>query len=162
LRTFGDAVGSIYALVAGVSFALWAEAMERVERRLCSRGERCLLLGLVFLASYAVIITIVYAKASGPPGLSNSDIVIVALNGIRVAVVYFLMNVAIRLAGPLLPSIILVSEVPITMIIDHLVLGTVLPGQLLVGALAIVLGTLSVLSDELSGQRTTALAVTRA
>ncbi len=87
------------------------------------------------------MVTLGYLR-DGNPSLSGRDLLILLSNGLRGAVVYLFLEYAIRLAGPLLTSIILVSMVPMTFPFDHLWNHTVISPQLILEAALIVLAAI--------------------
>jgi drug/metabolite transporter (DMT)-like permease len=148
VRTGADLTGSMIALIAGASFALWAYLMDRVEDRVPRASTRMRLLALVFFASYTLLVTAAWLREDAAP-IGRYALNVLALNGVRVAIVYYLFQLAIRRAGPLLPSVVVVVQVPLTMLVDHVWLRTTIPPQLIIGATLIVLGIVALLSDEL-------------
>jgi drug/metabolite transporter (DMT)-like permease len=146
-------IGSLIALGAGASFASWAYLMEGVEVSIERTHLRMKLLAAVFFGSYAVLVTITWLMGHRAQ-LSPEALTVLGLNGVRVAAVYYLFQLAVKRAGPLLPSVVVVLQVPLTMLWDHVWLKTVIPTQLFLGAGLIMLGIVAFLSDELARTKT--------
>ena len=141
-----SAIGSGLAILAGVSFAVWGDLAEDVEQRIGGVAPRLRLLGLVFLGSFLVVLP--FALQQGFRQLRTLDVLIIGANGVRVAIVYVLLQAAIRNAGPLLTFTLLAAQVPLTFIWDSLFLGTQTASALVLGAAAIVTGGVALVVRE--------------
>jgi drug/metabolite transporter (DMT)-like permease len=148
ISTSRDAWGITLAVCASIAFAMWQDGIEDFETRVESSPSRLWFLAFVFLVSYTIVVTVAYAKGHAPR-FDRTDTLVLGANGLRVALVYWLLNLAIRRAGPLLPAIILLVQVPLTILLDRAVLATMVSTQLWIGAVLITLGTVSVLLQEL-------------
>ena len=148
LRSGDRAVGSLIAVLAGASFAVWTFTLDELKPRMGSVAARLRTLSLVFATSFTLLVTVGYLRGGSPP-LSTRDFGILSINGLRVAVVHLLYQVAIEKAGPLLASIILVLMVPLTFPFDEFWNGALISPQLVIGALLIVFAAVGLLGDEL-------------
>jgi len=148
LRSGDNAIGSLIAVSAGASFALWTFTLDELKARMRSMAARLRTLSLVFMTSFTLLVTLGYLRG-GSPSLSTRDFAILSINGLRVAVVHLLYQLAIEKAGPLLASIILVFMVPLTFPFDRFWNGALISTQLVIGALLIVLAAVGLLGDEL-------------
>lgn len=154
IRSGSQLYGSLAAILAGVSFAVWADRVDDIEARAPSMSDRLMSLALVFLTTYALVISVEYLIGESPR-YPVTDLVILIGNGFRVAAVYVLFQVAISYAGPLIPTIIVVLQVPLTMMFEHILLDTPIPNRLIVGAVAIGIGGASLVGNRLYTNRNT-------
>lgn len=148
LRDRRTVAGSLIAVGAGASWAVWTYTMDALKDRMGSIAERMRTLSLVFVSSYTILVTLDYLSGSASQ-LSTRDHLILFLNGLRVAAVYLLYQVAIEKAGPLLASVVLVLMVPFTFPFDSVWNAASASPQLMIGAALIVLAAVGLLSDEL-------------
>lgn len=152
LRTGNDLTGMGIAIGAGVCFALWTFFMGEIEDETRSSTARLRLLATIFFASYTVAISFGYFGDTRP-ALTSTEIGILALNGLRVAVVYLLFQLAIKYAGPLLATVVVVLQVPLTFPFDHWFNKAPITPTLILGATLIVLAAMGLLSDEIQQSR---------
>lgn len=132
-----DQQGSLLALGAGVTFAAFSVAFERLGR--LSQSAQLKTLGIVFAASYVTILT--WAYFSGVPFVFDANATPIALaNGVRVAVVYFIFIAAVERIGSLLTSVIVSLEVVLTVLWDKIFLSTSPTLGLCIGAVIILAG----------------------
>jgi drug/metabolite transporter (DMT)-like permease len=148
LRTGDNIRGSLIAVAAGASFALWTFTMDELRASFTSIAVRMRTLAFIFFVSYVVLITYGYF-ASGHSLLTTRDYIILSLNGVRVAFVHVLYTFAVQKAGALLASVILVLMVPLTFPFDNIWNQATISAQLIIGATLIVLAAVGLLSDEL-------------
>ena len=135
----GSLVGSLLALAAGASFALWADIADDIETRVRSMSSRFGVLASVFSLTFGV--AAVAAWVLGPfPHLSATDAAIIVGNGLRVAVVYVVFQLAVRRGGPLLAVVVATLQVPLTLLFEALLLEVPLEAGLLIGVAAAEIG----------------------
>lgn len=149
LRTGTAITGSLVAVAAGASFALWTFTMDELKNAFETKSERMRTLALVFFISYVVLLTYSFFFTPAPPRLSTTDYAVLILNGLRVAVVHVLYVLAVKKAGPLLASVVVVLMVPMTFPFDRMWNNATISTQLVLGSLLIVLAAVGLLSDEL-------------
>jgi drug/metabolite transporter (DMT)-like permease len=148
LRLGPQLTGSSIAIAAGASFAVWAYVIDVAEDKIKRVSSRMEMLALVFLGSYAILLTAAWLTGSEVPR-GRFEVILLTLNGLRVGVVYYLFQLAVRKAGPLLPSVVVVIQIPMTMFVDHVWLGTEIGRNLMIGGAIIVLSVIGLLTDEL-------------
>lgn len=153
LRTGDNITGSLIAVAAGASFALWTFTMDEIKASFTSPAERMRTLAYVFFLSYVVLLTYGFYFAPSTSQLTTPDYIILVLNGLRVAVVYMIYVFAVKKAGPLLASVILVLMVPMTFPFDSIWNKATISAQLIVGSILIILAAVGLLSDELRKAR---------
>lgn len=140
-------MGSIIALCAGFSFAVWADRTDEVKARLPDAAARWRYLAGVFGVTGAA--SALAAVVSGPyPALSAAGVLLVLFNGVRVAIVYALFEAAVRRVGPLLPTVLVVLQVPLTIVVERVWLGEPVSARVVMGALTIMLGGGVLLADR--------------
>jgi drug/metabolite transporter (DMT)-like permease len=134
--------GSIYAIVAGASFAAFSVGIEAIEQEGSGLAGRLRFLAIVFFLGYVGMVTIAYIERRVAV-FDTEALIILGANGARIAIVYALFQAAIRRIGALLASVIVALEVPFTMLGDWLFLGRVPSVRLIWGATAILLGAIT-------------------
>jgi drug/metabolite transporter (DMT)-like permease len=139
--------GSLLALAAGASFALWADVADDMETRMRSMSTRFGVLASVFSLTFAVAALAAWVLAP-VPSLSAADAAIIAANGLRVAVVYILFQLAVRRGGPLLAVVVATLQVPLTLLFEALWLDVALDRGLLIGVAGAVAGTIALSVDQ--------------
>jgi drug/metabolite transporter (DMT)-like permease len=149
LRTGSNITGSLIAIAAGASFALWTFTMDELKSSFGTPAERMKTLALVFFISYVVLLTYAFFFAPKLPALSSMDYIVLILNGLRVAIVHVIYVFAVKKAGPLLASIIVVLMVPMTFPFDSIWNKATISIQLIMGSVLVVLAAIGLLSDEL-------------
>lgn len=149
----GDSIrGSLIAVAAGASFALWTYTMDELKASFTSLAQRMRVLAQIFFVSYVVLVTYGYFMA-GPTQATTLDYIILVANGVRVALVHVLYTFAVQKAGPLLASVVLVLMVPMTFPFDNIWNHATISAQLIIGAALIGLAAIGLLSDELRRAR---------
>ena len=143
-------IGSLIAIGAGASFAVFSVGLEKLEEPKMSPTEALGFMSLVFIISYLGIVTVGFIYGRGP-SLSFPVIMILIGNGLRVALVYALYQAAVRRMGALLASAIVALEVPFTMLWDYKLLHNTPGGRLAIGALAILFGAIALVWDRIMG-----------
>lgn len=148
-------VGSLLAILAGLSFAVFSVGLEKVEQdKKPTLTQRIGFMAIVFFLSYVGLVTVGYVYGTRPQfSLGVSSILL--LNGLRVAVVYGLYQAAVRRIGALLTSVIVALEVPFTMLWDWRVLHNTPGTRVVLGAIAILFGATTLVWDKLSGKKLT-------
>jgi drug/metabolite transporter (DMT)-like permease len=134
--------GSLYAILAGASFALFGVGIEKIEQSESGLAGRLRFLAMIFLISYIVIISIAYFRGR-MISFDRIVLILLVLNGLRIAVVYALYYAAVRRLGALFASVLVAIEVPLTMLWDWLFLNTSPELRLIWGAVAILLGAIT-------------------
>jgi drug/metabolite transporter (DMT)-like permease len=138
--TGGDAIrGSVFAILAGASFALFGVAIEKIEQGNSGLAGRLRFLSGIFIVSYVCIISLAYFQGS-LVSFDRTVLIVLGLNGLRVAVVYALYYAAIRRIGALFASVLVAIEVPLTMLWDWTLLNRPPGLRLIWGSIAILLG----------------------
>lgn len=140
-------VGSLLALAAGAGFALWADIADDIETRVRLMSTRLGVLASVFSLTFAVAAAAAWLLAP-LPSLSAADGAIIAGNGLRVAIVYVLFQLAVRRGGPLLAVLVATLQVPLTLLFETLWLEVALDAGLLIGVSAAVAGTIALSIDQ--------------
>jgi drug/metabolite transporter (DMT)-like permease len=143
--------GSMLAVAAGMAFAVFSTILEKNERNGAPRVDRLGLMATIFVFSFLLASTmnIFHERV---PFIAGRDLVILALNGLRIAIVYALFHAAIQRIGALRASVIVALEVPMTMLWDWLVLGHPVGLYLAIGSAAIVTGGLTLLIEARTAQ----------
>lgn len=138
-----EITGSVYAILAGASFALFGVGIEKVEQGDSGLAGRLRFLAMIFLICFVAIISLAYF---GGTALSLDKLawIILVLNGLRVAVVYALYYAAVRRLGALFASVLVAIEVPLTMLWDWAFLNKPPGLRLIWGAVAILLGAITI------------------
>ena len=154
----GPTTGSAIAIGAGVAFAIWSTAVDDIERQIKLNSTRLSFLTYVFFASFVFAITVAYI-ISRSPALTVADNLILAGNGLRVALVYTLFQLAVRKGGPLLAVVVAVSQVPLTLLWEHRFLSEPISTELIIGVVAITAGAVALLIDEFQTRRPTRVAL---
>jgi len=131
--------GSLLALGAGFSFALFSIGLEKSSNYYQSYVSRLRFLLIIFFFSFVIVLTFAYYFGSLPK-IDEAANWIFIFNGIRIAVVYLLFWAAIERIGTLAALILVSLEVPLTIIWDYLWLGLTPPYYLIIGAIIIILG----------------------
>jgi len=140
-------VGSGLALAAGVCFALWADLADDLEARLDRMSTRLGVLARVFSLTFCG--AAVAAWLSGPlPMPTLSDALIVVGNGLRVAIVYVVFQLAIRRGGPLLAVVVGILQVPLTLLSEAVLLEFRFDAGLAIGVAAAFAGTIALCIDQ--------------
>jgi drug/metabolite transporter (DMT)-like permease len=142
-----EMTGSLLAILAGASFAVFSVGLEKIEQRETSLVGRIYFMGIVFLLSYTAVVTVAYFQHR----ILLPDRMVMAIlvaNGLRIALVYGLYHAAIRRIGALFVSVIVALEVPLTMFWDSLFLHQFPRGRLIWGAVAILLGALTLTLEK--------------
>jgi drug/metabolite transporter (DMT)-like permease len=148
-------IGSLLAILAGASFALFSVGLEKVEQdKKPTLTQRIGFLAVVFFLSYAGIVTVGYVYGSRPV-LSLGVSGILLLNGLRIAFVYGLYHAAVRRIGALLTSVLVALEVPFTMLWDWRLLHNTPGARVALGAIAILFGATTLVWDKMSGRNLT-------
>lgn len=149
-------VGSIAAVLAGASFAVFSVGLEKIEQdKNPTLTQRIGFMTVVFFLSFVGLVTLGYIYG-GHLEFSMEVGGILLLNGFRVAVVYGLYEAAVRRIGALLASVLVALEVPFTMLWDWLWLHSVPGSRVVIGAVAILFGTTTLVWDKLAGKHLTA------
>jgi drug/metabolite transporter (DMT)-like permease len=151
-RTGESIRGSLIAVVAGASFALWTFTMDELKASFTSLAERMRILAQIFFMSYVILVTCGFFTV-GAMQATTLDYTILILNGVRVAIVHVLYTFAVQRAGPLLASVVLVLMVPMTFPFDNIWNHATISAQLIIGATLIGLAAIGLLSDELRRAR---------
>jgi len=139
--------GSGLALAAGASFAWWAALADDIEARIDRMSARIGVLVRVFGPTFAVAASA--AWWFGPierPSLS--DALIVIGNGLRVAIVCVVFQLAVRRGGPLLAVVVGILQVPLTLLSEALWFGVTLDVRFSIGVAAAVVGTIALSVDQ--------------
>ena len=139
--------GSVIALLAGLSFAVFSVGIEKIEQEEVSFMRGLGFMSMVFLLSYIGLVTIGYFEGDSP-SFDKGTVGILILNGLRVAIVYGLYQAAIRRIGALLASVVVALEVPFTMVWDWRLLDHVPGTRLVFGAVAILIGAITLVWDR--------------
>lgn len=140
-------VGSGLALAAGASFAWWADLADDIETRVDRMSARLGVLARVFGLTFAVAAAT--AWAIGPiESPSWTDAVIVIANGLRVAVVYVVFQLAVRRGGPLLAVVVGMLQVPLTLLSEAVWFGVALDARFSIGVAAACVGTIALSVDQ--------------
>jgi len=140
-------VGSLLALAAGAGFALWADIADDIETRVQTMSTRLGVLATIFSLTFGVAAAAAWILTP-LPHLSATDAAIIAGNGLRVAVVYVVFQLAVRRGGPLLAVVVASLQVPLTLLFEALLLEVPLGAGLLIGVAAAVLGTMALSIDQ--------------
>jgi len=140
-------IGSLIAMGAGLSFAIWADLIDDVEGEIRLLSTRFGFLATIFFASFALAVTAAWLLAPTPP-FSWLDGAILAANGLRVALVYVSFQLAVRFGGPLLAVVVAVSQVPLTLVWEAALLDLTIDSQIIIGVGAIVAGAVALLIDR--------------
>ncbi|HEY6728258.1 MAG TPA: DMT family transporter [Polyangiaceae bacterium] len=152
LAARGDAgeasfVGSGLALAAGCCFAIWADLADDFEARLDRMSTRLGLLARVFaLTSGVAAAATWFSETLGQPSLT--DALLIAGNGLRVAIVYVVFQLAVRRGGPLLAVVVSILQVPLTLVSEALLLGAAVDARLAIGVAAAFAGAISLCIDQ--------------
>ncbi len=142
-----DVVGSLLALGAGFCFAVFAISLDKMCEKYSNFVSELNLLFQVFSLSYIGVVSFAFFMKRVPQ-LDPAAITILCLNGLRVAIVYWIFMAAIRRIGSLLTIVIVSFEVFLTMLWDHLWLDKAPPVTLWLGAIIIVAGSLTLLTQR--------------
>lgn len=147
--TFGPPlIGSLLAIAGGFAFAVFTVAIDKLDRDNPTRQRRLFFLGIVFLASYAVLVTVAYLSTDRPP-LDPACLWILGLNGFRVALVYALYQSAVDKIGGVLTSLVVALEVPLTMLFDAMLLDRAPSARLVIGSIAVLAGAVVLASETM-------------
>jgi drug/metabolite transporter (DMT)-like permease len=139
--------GSGLALAAGVCFALWADLADDLEVDTDRMSARLGVLTRVFSLTFCV--AAVAAWLSGQVQMPTlSDALIVIGNGLRVAIVYVLFQLAIRRGGPLLAVVVGILQVPLTLLSEALLLELHFDAGHTIGVAAAFAGTIALCIDQ--------------
>jgi len=141
-------IGSLISLLAGVSFAAWGYLIDEFETKSPSTPDRLRFLSHVFFGSYIILLTWVYFSGVTWT-VTTENTSLLALNGVRVALVYLLFSLAIKKAGALLPSVIVIIQIPMTFYFDAILNDTSITAQLWIGSILIIVAAIGVTGDEL-------------
>lgn len=145
--------GSIIAVCGGAAFAVFSTGLEKIEHSRPALTDRLSFMGTAFTVAYLGVLSVAYLKHRVPAVIDPASLVILALNGLRVAVVYLLYGIAVRYIGALLVSILLALTVPFTMLWDSRLLHRQPLPKLIIGAAAIVIAALTLASDRFRAMR---------
>jgi drug/metabolite transporter (DMT)-like permease len=154
LRTGSNITGSLIAIAAGASFALWTFTMDELKSSFGTPSERMKTLALVFFICYVALLTYAFFFNPKLPTLTSLDYIVLILNGLRVAIVHVIYVFAVKKAGPLLASVIVVLMVPMTFPFDSIWNKATISIQLIMGSILVVLAAIGLLSDELRKAKT--------
>lgn len=145
LRTGDDFIGSIYAILAGLSFAVFTVALAENVATEKSLVLQLQLMTVVFLFAFVAFVSYAYFFGHAFELGSAESNAILIVNGIRIALVYILFFAAVQRIGPVLASAIVALEVFITMLVEYWWLDAVPESTLWLGAIIIVTGSATVL-----------------
>ena len=88
---------------------------------------------------------------------TTDTLALILFNGIRIAVVYVLYSEAIRLTGhPVLVAAVVALEVPLTIGVETWFFVQPVSGTLIIGALIILIGVVSIIHENELLKRATA------
>lgn len=145
--------GSILAVCGGAGFAVFGTSLEKIERGKHSLSSRLSFMGVTFAISCGVVLAVAYLAHRVPATIDNRSMTILVLNGLRVAVVYLLYQVAVRHIGALLAGILITLDVPLTMLWDSRLLHRQVVAKLVIGAAAILIAGFTLASDRWRAMR---------
>ncbi|HEU5076206.1 MAG TPA: hypothetical protein VFU02_18565, partial [Polyangiaceae bacterium] len=131
----------------GVCFALWADLADDLEARLDRMSTRLGVLMRVFWLTFGIAaVASWWLGALERPLLT--DALIILGNGLRVAVVYAVFQLAVRRGGPLLAVVVGILQVPLTLLTEAWLLGATSGARLVIGVLAAFAGTIALSIDQ--------------
>ena len=128
-------------------FAVFTVALDKIDRAGATRAGQLFFLGIVFFVSYSALVTVAYFT-NEPVPLQTKTLVILAANGLRVALVYALYQAAIGRIGPVLTSVIVALEVPLTMFFERVLLHRPPSARLILGSVGVLAGALVLASES--------------
>jgi drug/metabolite transporter (DMT)-like permease len=145
----GGMLGSVLALVAGAAFAVFTYGLYQSAEHQSEAAlpHRLWCMGWILLYSYVALVTIGFFFGYHLPKDAASWSWI-AINGIRVAIVYLIYQQAIRLTHPILVSVVVSSEVLFTIILERLWLSTPITANVVLGAILILGAILSLIVEQ--------------
>jgi len=145
--TGASLVGSGLALAAGASFAWWADLADDVETRVDRMSDRLAVLARVLGLTFGVAAAAAWWL--GPLEMpSLTDALIIMGNGLRVAIVAVVFQLAVRRGGPLLAVVVGILQVPMTLLSEALWLGVALDARFSLGVAAACVGTIALSVDQ--------------
>jgi hypothetical protein len=77
-----------------------------------------------------------------------TDVLLIVGNGLRVAIVYVVFQLAVRRGGPLLAVVVGILQVPLTLVFEALLLGSAVDARLAIGVAAAFAGTAALCIDQ--------------
>ena len=147
----GDLLGSLLALFAGLCFAVFSVGIEKLDWLQRSYQDRFKFLAGVFFVSFVAVLILAYFSRQ-PATSSPIGLAILVANGVRVALVYLFFCAAVERIGALLTSVWVACEVPLTMLWDSQVFGTIPASSLVIGAIIIVAGGVALVVKDVTPQ----------
>lgn len=141
--------GSFFAILAGFSFAVFTIGLYKT-KSITNQSPifiKLKFIGYILLYSYVILITIalfIGFKITYDPFM----ILIVILNGIRLAVVYALYQEAVRLTHPIFVSVAVSLEVVFTIIIEIIWLNEKVHSHIIIGAILIMGAIWSMMAES--------------
>ena len=140
-------LGSGLALAAGACFAIWADLADDIEARLDRMSTRFELLARIFGLTFCVAAAAAWLL--GPLARpSTIDALIIVANGLRVAIVYIVFQLAVRRGGPLLAVVVAILQVPLTLLSEMVLLDASIDARFAIGVAAAFAGTIALCIDQ--------------
>ena len=147
--------GSGLAILGGVCFAIYSISVFNYPLRYenSTAAQRFTVHATVFLLS--AILLIVFAVITKiMPSYTKESFIILAMNGLRIGIVYVFYTEALKRIHPVLVACLVALEVPLTMVVEYFWLDELANRQVVYGSLIILIGILSIIKEnELFKQR---------
>ena len=145
--TGASLVGSGLALAAGASFAWWADLADDIEMRVDRMSARLGVLARVLGLTFGVAAAAAWwLDPLEMPALT--DALVIIGNGLRVAIVSVVFQLAVRRGGPLLAVVVAILQVPLTLLSEALWLGVSLDARFSIGVAAACVGAIALSIDQ--------------
>jgi drug/metabolite transporter (DMT)-like permease len=141
----------MWALLAGFSFALFTAGLYWCNRSFGDESPisaKIWLMGRVFLYSYAIIVSVSYVIGIHIDFAYDIVGLVIALNGVRLALVYLLYNEAMRRIPPLAVSVLVSMEIVFTVALERWFLAEPMSSAFVIGTILIVAATWSLIVDN--------------
>ncbi|MGI3212754.1 DMT family transporter [Roseovarius tibetensis] len=149
-------VSYAFALLAGISFSVFSFALHLSNRRETDVRILDNLFTLAIVNLLTGISLIVFAFLFIGVSLSVVDSTFVLwtiFNAIRLAFLYLVYKICMKYVGPVLASVLVMLEVPFTMVLEQRWVGLSIDVYLVVGAVLISAGIVSMIIDAPSNLR---------
>lgn len=140
--------GALLAIIAGISFSVLTVGFYRSQKNNINSPYYLKLkyMGYVFVYSFVLFSPVLPFIAI--PKIDKILLLVIILNGLRLAIVYILYREAIRLTNPLFVSVVVSLEIIFTMILERYYLNTTITVSSVMGSILILGAIWSLIIDN--------------
>jgi drug/metabolite transporter (DMT)-like permease len=142
------AIGAVLAIIAGISFSVLTVGFYKSQKHNINSSYHIKLkyMGYVFVYSFVLFSPVLPFIVI--PKIDNLMLIVIILNGLRLAVVYILYREAISLTNPLFVSVVVSLEIIFTMFLEKYWLNSAITGSSVIGSILILGAIWSLIIDN--------------